>query len=264
MAEQFVSRRPERQVLAEFIDSVPRQPCALVLEGEPGIGKTTLWLEAVDQARTRGFRALSCRAAAAESVLAYTLLADLLSDVDDSSWADLRTPQRRALNGALLRHRVDAHEIDPRAVAAEFVAVVSRLAAQSPVLIAIDDLQWVDTSSAHVVSFAARRLPVGAALVCTSRTAEAASQLQLPSPADVRRIRLQPLTFGELHQVLLTRLGRSVARPTLLRIHEIAGGNPFFALELTRELDGSYWINYSDVSGLNLVVVGELRRCQLR
>ncbi|OBB96484.1 LuxR family transcriptional regulator [Mycobacterium sp. 852002-40037_SCH5390672] len=236
MAEQFVSRRPERQVLAEFIDSVPRQPCALVLEGEPGIGKTTLWLEALDQARARGFRALSCRAAAAESVLAYTLLADLLSEVDDSIWADLPTPQRRALDGALLRHRVDAHEIDPRAVAAGFVAVVSRLAAEGPVLIAIDDLQWVDTSSAHVVSFAARRLPVGAALVCTSRTAEAASRLQLPTPDEVRRIRLQPLSFAELHQVLLTRLGRSVSRPTLLRIHEMAGGNPFFALELTREL----------------------------
>ena len=103
-------------------------------------------------------------------------------------------------------------------------------------LIAIDDLQWLDTSSANVVSFAARRLPTGAALLCTTRTEEAVSRLQLPSPDGVRRILLQPLTVGELHQVLMLRLGISVARPMLLRIHEISGGNPFFALELAREI----------------------------
>ena len=236
MPEQIASRRTEEQTLVDFLESATRQPCALIIAGDAGIGKTTLWLDAVGRAGEAGFRVLTSRAAAAESVLAYTALADLLSDVDESIWAHLPAPQREGLDAALLRRRDDARNTDARAVAAAFLAVIDRLAAQGPVLISIDDLQWLDTSSANVVSFAARRLPAGAALLCTTRTEEAASRLQLPSPDAVRRIRLQPLTVGELRQVLLLRLGVALGRPMLLRIHEIAGGNPFFALELAREV----------------------------
>ena len=151
-------------------------------------------------------------------------------------WADLPAPQKHGLEAALLRVLDDAPETDVRAVAAAFVAVIDRLAAQCPVVVAIDDLQWLDTSSANVLAYAARRLPKGAALLCTTRTEDAVSRLQLPSRDAVRRIRLRPLTVGELRQVLMFRLGASVARPTLLRIHEIAAGNPFFALELAREI----------------------------
>ena len=235
-AEQIVSRQAEEHTLVDFLDSVPRWPCAVVIEGDPGIGKTTLWLDAVTRARERGFRVLTSRAAVAESVLAYTALADLLSAVDESVWADLPAPQKQGLEAALLRRLDDAQETDARAVAAAFVAVVDRLAAEGPVVVAIDDLQWLDTSSANVLAFAVRRLPKGAALLCTTRTEEAVSRLQLPSPDGVRRIRLRPLTVGELRQILMLRLGSSVARPTLLRIHEIAAGNPFFALELAREI----------------------------
>ena len=143
-------------------------------------------------------------------MLAYTALADLLSAVDESEWADLPAPQKQGLEAALLRRRDDAEPTDPRAVAAAFVAVIERLAAQGPVVVAIDDLQWLDTSSANVVSFAARRLPTGAALLCTTRTQQTAARVQLPSPDAVRRILMQPLTVGELHQVLRLRLSAPV------------------------------------------------------
>ena len=172
-------------------------------------------------------------------MLAYSALADLLSAVDESVWEDLPVPQQQGLAAALLRRHDDTEPTDPRAVAAAFVAVIDRLAAQGPVVIAVDDLQWLDTSSANIVSFAARRLPTGAALLCTTRTEEAAARIQLPSPDGVRRIPMQPLTIGELHRVLMARLGISVSRPMLLRIHEISGGNPFFALELAREIDAN-------------------------
>ena len=209
----------------------------MVIAGDPGIGKTTLWLDAVGRAGDRGFRVLTSRAAAAESVLAYTALADLLSDFDESIWANLPAPQREGLDAALLRRRDDARNTDARAVAAAFLAVIQRLAAQGPVLIGIDDLQWLDTSSANVVSFAARRLPHGAALLWTIRTDGTAPRIQLPNPDATRRVLLQPLTVGELHQLLMLRLGSSLARPMLLRIHEISGGNPFFALALAREIE---------------------------
>src|SRR6201999_251669 len=145
MAEQIVSRPTEEEALGGFLDAVPGLPCALVIEGEPGIGKTTLWLDAARQARQRGFRLLGSRAAAAESVLAYSALTDLLSDVDDAAWADLPAPQRHGLDAALLRRRDDEQNTDARAVAAAFLAVIDRLAAEGPVVIAIDDLQWLDT-----------------------------------------------------------------------------------------------------------------------
>ncbi|MHA7666151.1 helix-turn-helix transcriptional regulator [Mycolicibacterium sp. HS_4_1] len=211
------------------------EPSALVIEGEPGIGKTTLWLNGVDQARRRGFTVLMARAAMAESVLAYTALADLLSDVDDTIWADLPVPQRQGLDAVFWPSQL-APGTDRRAVAAAFSAVIGRLIAKSPILLAIDDCQWLDTSSADVVAFVARRLPPGAALLCTTRTDAAAMNLQLPRPDAVRRLRLPALTVGELHQLLSARLGVTVSRPTVLRVHEVSGGNPFFAVELAREI----------------------------
>jgi DNA-binding CsgD family transcriptional regulator len=235
MSERIVGRRDEERAVADFLDSAANEPSALVIEGEAGIGKTALWFDSIRRAGERGFTVLRTRAAMAESVLAYTVLADLLDGLDDTIWADLPASQRQGLEAVLSPGHLTA-DTDQRAVAAAFVTVLGRLVGQGPVLLAIDDFQWLDTSSANVVSFAARRLPAGAAVLCTRRTGEAPSRLQLPSPDAVRRIRLEALTVGGLHQVLRIRLGVVVSRPTLLRIHEISGGNPFFAVELAREI----------------------------
>jgi DNA-binding CsgD family transcriptional regulator len=238
--KRIVRRRAEVLALSHFLDGVPREPSAAVIVGEPGIGKTTLWLDTLRRAEDRGFRVLAARAAAAESVLAYTTLGDLLGGVEYAMWADLPAPQQLALDAALLRRREDVNT-DVRAVSAAFVAVINGLAAQGPTVLAIDDLQWLDASSASVLSFAARRLPDQAALLCTTRTEQAPAWLQLRNPDAVRQINVAPLTVGELHQVLMTRLDQPVARPILLRIHEIAGGNPFYALELAREINARTW-----------------------
>jgi len=149
-----------------------------------------------------------------------------------------------AMDRVLLRGTGDDDEAtDPRAVAAGFVSVVERLADESLVIIAIDDLQWLDTSSRQVVAFAARRLVGRVALLGTVRTepqhSAAVSWLQLPRVDAVDRIRLQPLSLGKLHGVLVDRLGLSLPRPTMVRIHEISGGNPFYALELARTTGGA-------------------------
>jgi DNA-binding CsgD family transcriptional regulator len=235
MPDRIVSRRAEERAVADFLDAAAHEASALVIEGEAGIGKTTLWLDSIRRARERGFTVLVARAAMAESMLAYAALADLLRHIDDTIWADLPAPQRQALDVVLLRSH-PAAATDQRVVAAAFGTVISRLVAQGPVLVSIDDFQWLDISTANVVLFAARRLPVGAALLCTTRTDEAAPRLQLPSPDAVRRIRLPALTVGELHQVLRIRLGAAVSRPTLIRVHQISGGNPFYAVELAREI----------------------------
>ena len=218
-------------------------PSALLLDGEPGIGKTTRWLAAVESARERGFQTLTTRPAASESVMAYTALADLLAPVPPATWANLPAPQRQAVDRITLRASAEdgqAHT-DRRAVAAGFLAVLDQLCEAGPVLLAIDDLQWLDSSSAHVLEFVARRLhgPVG--LLGTVRTSATeptpGSWFAPPRPERLRRITLQPLTIGALHAVLSQRLGHSYPRPTMMRIHETSGGNPFYALELARSID---------------------------
>jgi DNA-binding NarL/FixJ family response regulator len=236
----FNSRPTQRRTVDAFLTSATAQPSALLIEGEPGIGKTTLWLAAVEEARARGFHVLVARAAAAESVLAYAALADLLDDVDAAAWADLPAPQLLAVDQVLLRADNNAMT-DQRAVAAAFLSVVEQLADDAPVLLAIDDLQWLDPSSSHVLAFAARRLSGPIGIVGSVRTeaddGSSVAWLQLPRPEAVNRIRLSPLSVHDLHVAVSSRLRRSFSRPTMGRIHAMSGGNPFYAIELARAID---------------------------
>jgi ATP/maltotriose-dependent transcriptional regulator MalT len=244
MPAGVVGRSGEARAVADFLASATAGASALVVEGEPGIGKTTLWLAAVAQARERGFAVLSARGAAAESVLAHGVLADLLGGVEEAVWAGLPDPQRLAVDRVLLRANADGGATDHRAVAAGFLSIVECLAEETPVLLAIDDLQWLDVSSKQVVAFAARRLSGPVGVLATVRTdpdsGDGASWLQLPRPDAIARIAVAPLNLGGLHAVFAARLGHSFPRPTLVRIQEISGGNPFYALELARAMhDGA-------------------------
>jgi DNA-binding CsgD family transcriptional regulator len=231
------SRPTESRTIAGFLAAAISEPSALLIEGEPGIGKTTLWLEALELAREKGFQVLSARAAAAESVLAYTALADLLDGVPAAAWADLPDPQRFAVDQVLMRADNDT-ATDQRAVAAAFLSVVEYLADDGPLLLAIDDLQWIDPSSMHVVAFAARRLtgPIGILGSVRTDGAGSAAWLQMPRPDAVNRIRLHPLGIRDLHEAVSARLRRPFSRPTMGRIHEVSGGNPFYAIELARAI----------------------------
>ena len=75
-----MSRSVEFRAIRDFLTSAQQRPSALVIEGEAGIGKTTLWLAAVEQARALGFRVLSARTGQAESVMAYAAVADLAGE----------------------------------------------------------------------------------------------------------------------------------------------------------------------------------------
>jgi DNA-binding CsgD family transcriptional regulator len=233
-----LSRPVESRAIADFLDSAIVEPSALVVEGEAGIGKTTLWMAGLEQAEKLGFLVLSASPAVAETVLAYAAVADMLAGVDPGTWATLPSPQRLAVDRVLLRTGTDDRATDPRAVAAGFVSLVKNLADQTPVLLAIDDLQWLDASSMQIVAFTARRLSGRVGVLGTIRTdpdgAGAASWLQLTKPEANRRIELGPLSLGGLREVLAERLGRSLPRPTMVRIHEVSRGNPFYALELAR------------------------------
>ena len=235
-----VNRPLELRAVSEFLRSAGTQPSGLIIEGEAGIGKTTLWLVAVDEARERGYRVLTARVGQTESQLAYATVADLLSDVDPGILADLPDLQRIAVDHVLLRATSDGPATDQHVVAAAFAGIVDRLAVGAPVLVAIDDVQWMDASSQAVIAFAARRFAGPVGVVATERAdsvgATATSWLQMMRVDGIERIRISPLSLGGLHALISTRLGRSFPRPTLVRIAEISGGNPFYALELARSI----------------------------
>jgi len=199
----------EARAVADFLAAASIAPTALVVEGEVGIGKTTLWLAAIDQARERGFRVLSARTAQTESVRAYTSAADLLADVDEIFWGDLPSPQREALDRMLLRS--DGRSTNQRTLAAGFLSLVNRIAAESPTLLAIDDLQWLDTSSRDVLAYVARRLSTRVGVLGTLRTdktsSTGASWLQMPRPDAITRLGLQHRSCGTGRA-----LGHSVCR----------------------------------------------------
>ena len=95
-------RDEERASVAAFVAQVPDSPSALVLEGEAGIGKSTLWLEGVGLARARGLRVLASRPAEAERALAHVGLGDLLEEVLDEALPSSAAP-RRGAGVAMLR-----------------------------------------------------------------------------------------------------------------------------------------------------------------
>ena len=242
MSDIVLGRERELQAVASFLDTLgERGPAACVLEGEAGIGKTVLWREGVAHARASAVRVLACAPAAAEAGLSYSALADLLAGIEPGVLAALPAPQRNALEVALLRAAPADALAGQRAIATAVVSVLDRLASPAPLVVAIDDVQWLDRPSARVLEFAARRLegrPIGflVSLRTPSSTALPLSLDRSLGVARVERIRVGALSAGALHQLIKARLGTTFSRAALLAIHRATGGNAFFALELASSL----------------------------
>ncbi|MFC0111927.1 helix-turn-helix transcriptional regulator [Kibdelosporangium aridum] len=231
-----IGRQAELDALSGLFDPDVSGVLAVRIEGEPGVGKSTLWREGVTAALTRSYEILACAPTQAEAKLSFAALADLLEPVLGAVSPELPAPQRRALDVALLR--VDADEpADERAVSFAFLSALRIVACSAPVLLAIDDTQWLDGPSARVVEFALRRLDNEHVRALTSRhTGTATLDLERDlGPERVRRISLAPLSLAALHQ-LLARTGVWLPRRTLLRIQDATAGNVFYAQEIARVL----------------------------
>ncbi|HEY1566750.1 MAG TPA: AAA family ATPase, partial [Solirubrobacteraceae bacterium] len=235
-APAAVGRDAELAQVDLFLAQMRAASCALSLEGDAGIGKTTLWQEAIDRAGGAGVLVLACRPAAAEAKLSFSGLSDMLAAVREPDFAALPDLQRNALEVALLRAAPEGPALDARVVATALLTLVRELAGQRPVLLALDDAQWLDGPTMGVVTFAIRRLdsePVG--VLCASRPRAAGiGLLDSVEGERVRRVRVGPLGLGALGEVIADRLGRSLPRPVLARIAQASRGNPFYALEVAR------------------------------
>lgn len=241
MTAPSARRSRERRALEGFLDAVPQGTRGLVLEGAAGIGKTRLVEHAVAAAGDRGFRVAVARAGRPSASLSYAALGDLCESVTDQQWDALPAPQRRALEVALLRSSDSEPVRDPRAVCLAALTLVRQAVATRPLLLVIDNLQWLDPSSARVIAFVLQRLdaePLG--LLGSRRTGESSGPhhdlVQALSPQRLDRVEIGPLPFGEFLQVLHSQVDPSLPRSVVLRIHEAVEGNPFYGQEMAREV----------------------------
>ena len=230
-------------MLLDAVAALDGGPRAVVLEGEAGVGKTALLRRALHVGSGAGWRILSSAPAASETRLAFAALGDLLDPVIDETLPSLPRPQRRGLELALLRGDSDSAEdpIDERTIGVATLSALRLISAEAPLLLAVDDLQWVDASSAAALRFALRRLRDERVLVLATRRLEVGRSAPLElermlGDTRVQRLGVGPLSMGGVHELLVAKLGFDASRSTLVRLQELTGGNPFYSLEIGREL----------------------------
>jgi DNA-binding CsgD family transcriptional regulator len=242
VADPLIGRDEELNAVRAFLAGTRDGPAVVLLEGEAGIGKTTVWEAAL---ATEGARheVLRARPAEGEMALSFAALSDLLAGVLEAALPGLPAPQRRALEVALLLEPGGERPPEQRAVAAGFLGAVRALARSHQVLVAIDDVQWLDGPSATVLAFALRRLEGARVDFLLAERVEPGAPRALgldrpPPELKVERVRIEPLSLAALQRLVHIQLGATFSRPVLRRIHDTSGGNPFFALELARAVEG--------------------------
>jgi DNA-binding CsgD family transcriptional regulator len=232
----IVGREAELSVVDQFL-AADRSPRVLVLTGGPGIGKTTLWDAGVDLGRERGLRVLAARASGADTRLSFAVLIDLLDTIGDEELAALPPPQRRALEVALYRAEPTETPPEAHAIALGVLNVLRSLAARRPLLVAVDDVQWLDRASEDALAFAVRRLAGEPAAFLLARRPGPPSDVEraLETKA-LERLELRPPSLGAIRRILSERLGLALPRHVLRRLYDSTLGNPLFALELGRKV----------------------------
>jgi len=224
-----------------MLEEIEEGPAALMIEGEVGGGKTTLWRAAVAEAREMGIRVLEAHPLESEEALPFAALGDLLEGLVGDPDLKLPGPQLRALRVAVLLEDPDDGPPDQRAVAVATLNALRALSERTPVLMAVDDLQWTDGPSARVLELVVRRLQrERLRVVATFRSNAGAFVSGLFdrsfSGREAHRLRLTPLGVEGLGELLRARLEFPLPRPMVGQVHRASGGNPLFALEIARGL----------------------------
>jgi DNA-binding CsgD family transcriptional regulator len=207
-----IGRAEERAAVDAFLDAAALGPASLVVRGESGIGKSTLWRYALGAAADRGFAVFSVRAVPAPRG-EQVGLEDLFGP-DDGPAAG---PEHAAVPSFDRGRRVRA--------------LLRRRSAPAPVLVGVDDQQWLDADSANALRFAVDRL--GAERVGVIVTTGPADEVVVLDGRHATQVELGPLPVDVLRQVLARSLP-AVSRPELVRAHAAANGNPTAALQLIR------------------------------
>jgi hypothetical protein len=237
MAPDVVARTGELARIADFVASPEPGTRVLVVEGVPGIGKTTLWEAGVALARKDGLRVMAARSSGAETSLCFAAVVDLFDEVSLDDLGGLPLPQRRALEVALLRADPTEEPAGSHALALGVLGALRALARGRGLLVALDDIHWLDPASLEALGFVLRRTGIEQLRVLMARRTGPVPPLERAVPPDrLTRVDVGPQSLGATRQLLAKRLGLRLSRHDLRRVHELTQGNPLFVLGVGRLL----------------------------
>ena len=233
----IVGRDSELEAVERFAFAIADGPASLVLEGRRESGRRLSGPLLLPPRGLTGLDVRTCRCTEADAGWAFAGLGDLLDGLSSDFTKDLPEIQRQALAGALLMSDVPAGQSGDRVVAVAVLGVLRAMAKPGPLLLAIDDIQWLDSSSGKVLSFALRRLldePVRLLASCRTGALPDVAEADLGLPGE--RLLVGAASVGTLQRIVQTRLGQYLSRPTLTRLHRATGGNPMMFLEMARAM----------------------------
>ena len=258
-------RELERARIEDMLDRVSGGPIGIVLEGAAGIGKTTLWREA-------------WRGPAAVAIESWWQLQARQRRICRSpGWETCSTGFGlrgwlvcRSLSGVLWRPRCSSET----RVTRRLIRALGRegswvccgaLVAEAPVVVAIDDEQWLDRASARVLAFALRRIRDDPVCLLLARRTDSEGALwpaiQHSFASGVEVIVVSPLDVRATGRLVTERMASKVSRRVVQRVYEISGGgNPLYILALCSGLTG----NASPQGGRELPIPGTLSEAVAR
>jgi DNA-binding CsgD family transcriptional regulator len=201
---------------------------ALVIRGEPGIGKSALLRFAV--ARAEGMTVLAATGIESESELAFAGLSELLSPIL-ALRHQIPEPQAAGLAGALALGPPTA--IDRLTISAATLSLLALAAEQQPVLAVVDDAHWLDVPSRDAILFAARRLQADRiAILLTARTGES---IAFDAPG-ITELILKGIDGESCRALLASNAGAPIAELVVQQITLATAGNPLAIIEVVHEL----------------------------
>ncbi|WP_144715676.1 AAA family ATPase [Curtobacterium pusillum] len=227
-AEQptLLGRHRELALLAAALDGAQATGRAVIVEGEAGIGKTSLLEETVRSAADAGFRVVRCTGTQGSAPVGHGGLHELLHTL--VPFADQLPPrQRAALRIAFSLEEGPAP--DRLVVGLATLGLLEEAAAHRPLLVAVEDLQWLDRSTVDALMFVVARL--GSAHVLLVGTLRSGGDVEFRAPSSVERIPLGPLD-PESARLVLDRHAPDLSDASRARVLRASEGNPLALREL--------------------------------